>query len=70
MVVERSPSDMKAEEMRKEGFYLVKSILRHNYRQGSRFLTLWVRFGVDEGTWDRFSAFALPEGHLRSVVVD
>ena len=26
--------DMNAEEMAKEGFYLVKYILRHRYRQG------------------------------------
>ena len=32
---------MNAEEMAKEGFYLVKSVLRHRYRQGWRFLTLW-----------------------------
>ena len=28
--------DMNAEEMAKEGFYLVKSVLRHRYRQGWR----------------------------------
>ena len=62
--------NMNAEEMAKEGFYLVKSILRHRYRQGWRFLTLWERFGVEEATWEAFSAFVLPEGRLNSVLVD
>ena len=55
---------MNAEEMAKEGFYLVKSVLRHRYRQGWRFLTLWEGFGVEEAIWEPFSAFVLPEGRL------
>ena len=51
-------------------FYLVKSVLRHRYRQGWRFLTLWEGFGVEEATWEPFSAFVLPEGRLNSVLVD
>ena len=31
---------MNAEEMAEEGFYLVKSVIRHHYRQGWRVLTL------------------------------
>ena len=58
------------EEMAKEGFYLVKSVLRHRYRQGWRFLTLWEGFGVEEATWEPFSAFVLPEERLNSVLVD
>ena len=34
MEVEGELPDMNAEEMGKEGFYLVKSVLRHRYRQG------------------------------------
>ena len=56
--------------MTKGGFYLVESILRHRYRQGWRFLTLWERFGVEEATWEPFSALILPEGRLNSVLVD
>ena len=41
MEVEGELPDMNAEEMAKEGFYLVKSVPRHRYRQGWRFLTLW-----------------------------
>ena len=66
MEVEGKLPDMKAEEMAKEGFYLVKSIIHHRYRQGWRFLALWEGFGVEEA----FSAFVLPEGRLNSVLVD
>ena len=61
---------MDAEEMAKEGVYLVKYILRHCYRRGWRFLTLWEGFGVKEATWEPFSAFVLPGGRLNSVLVD
>ena len=61
---------MNAEEMAKEGFYLVKSVLRHRYCQGWRLLTLWEGFGVEEATLEPFSAFVLPEGSLNSVLVD
>ena len=46
---------MNAEEMAKEGFYLMKSVLGHRFRQGWRFLTLWEGFGVEEATWEPFS---------------
>ena len=70
MEVEGELPDMNAEEMAKEGFYLVKSVLRHRYRQGWHFLTLWEGFRVEEATWEPFSAFVLPEGRLNSVLVD
>ena len=60
--------DMNAEA--KEGFYLVKSVLRHGYRHGYRFLTLSEGFGVEEATWEPFSAFVLPWGRLNTVLVD
>ena len=62
--------DMNAEGMAKEGFYLVKLVIWHCYRQGWRFLTLREGFGVEEATWEPFSAFVLPEGRLNSVLVD
>ena len=51
--------NMTVKEMAKEGFYMVKSVLRHRYRQGLQFLTLWGGLGVEEATWEPFSAFAL-----------
>ena len=65
MEIEGLLPDMTAEGMAKEGFYLMKSVI-----QGWRFLTLWEGFGVEEATWEPFSAFVLPEGHLNSVLVD
>ena len=70
MEVEGELPDMNAEEMAKEGFYLVKSVLRNRYCQGWGFLSLWEGFGVEEATWEPFSAFVLPEGRLNSLLVD
>ena len=70
MQVEGELPDMNAEEMAKEGFYLMNSALRHRYHQGWRFLTLLEGFGVEEATWEPFSAFVLREGRLNSVLVD
>ena len=47
MEVEGDLPDMDAQEMAKEGFHLVKSILHHRLRQGWRFLTLWEGFGSE-----------------------
>ena len=47
MEVEGELPDMNANEMAKEGLYLVESFPRHRYRQGWRFLTLWEGFGVN-----------------------
>ena len=48
----------------------MRSGIRRRYRQGWRFLTVWEGFGVEEATWEPFSAFLLPEGRLNSVLVD
>ena len=40
------------------------------YCRGWRFLTIWEGFAVEEATWEPFSAFVLPEGRLKSVMVD
>ena len=61
--------DMNAEEMAKGGFYLLKSGIQHRYCQGWFFSTLWEGFGVEEATWEPFSAFVFPEGRLNSVLV-
>ena len=70
MEVEGELPDMNAQDMAKEGFCLVKSVLRHRYRQGWCFLTIWEGLGVEEATWEPFSAFVLPEGRVNSVLVD
>ena len=70
MKVEGKFPDMNAEEMAKEGFYLVKSVARQRYRQEWSFLTLWEGLAVEEAAWEPFSAFVFPEGRLNSVLVD
>ena len=70
MGVEGERPDMNAEEMAKEDFYLMKSVIGHRYRQGWRFLTLCEGFRVEEPTLEPFPAFLLPEGRLNSVLVD
>ena len=47
MEVEGDLPCMIAEEIGKEDFYLVKWVIRHRYRQGLRFVTLWEGFGVE-----------------------
>ena len=70
MEVEGELPDMYAKEMAKKAFYLVESVLRHRYRQGWRFLTLWEGFGGEAATWEPFSAFVVPGGRLNTVLVD
>ena len=53
---------MNAEEIPKEGFYLVKFFLRNRHCQGWRLVILWEGYGVGEAIWVPFSAFVLPEG--------
>ena len=61
---------MNAKETAKEGFYMVKSLLRLRYCQGWQSQTLWEVSGVGEATWEPFSAFMLPEGRPNSVLVE
>ena len=70
MEVEGELPDRNAEQMAKEGFYLVRLVIRHRYSQEWCFHTLREGFGVEEATWEPFSAFLLPEGRLKSVLVD
>ena len=70
MQVQGELPDTNAEEMAKEGLHMVKSIVRHRYRQGWRFLTRLEGFRVEEATWESFPAFVPTEGRLNSVVVD
>ena len=70
MKVEGELPDMNAGKMANEGFYLVKLVFGHRYRQWWCFLTLWEGFGVEEATSEPFSSLVLPEGRLNSVPVD
>ena len=70
MEVEGELHDMNLEETTKEIFYLVKSVIQHRFGQGWCLLNLWEGLGVEEATWEPFSAFVLPEGRLNSVLVE
>ena len=70
MKTEGELPDMNAEDMAKEGFYLVKSVIGHRYHQGWRFPTLWKGSGVGEATREPFFPSQLPDGRLNSVLVD
>ena len=52
MEVEETLPDMDV----KEGFSLVKSMVRQQYRKGWRLLALWEGFGMDWATCKPFSA--------------
>ena len=50
-------------EMADQGFFLVKRILDHKYKQGWRFLTLWAPpYGVEDATWEPIQSFILDDG--------
>ena len=57
MEVEAELPDMNAEEMAKEGLYLVKSVIGHRYCKNWRFLTLLTGFGVEEAAWEPMVLF-------------
>ena len=36
-----------------DGYYVVAGIARHEYKQGSKFLTLWDGYGLSMATWEQ-----------------
>ena len=50
---------MNREEMKNEGYFVVKRILRHKYVAGYRFETQWEGYTLREATWEPFHAFSL-----------
>ena len=58
---------MTAEEMAVDGYYVVAGIARHKYKQGWKFLTLWVGHGLSEATWEPMSAFIQPDGSINPI---
>ena len=47
--------------------YVVAGIVRHEYKQGWKFLTLWDGYGLSEATWERMSAFMQPDGSINPM---
>ena len=56
--------EMTADEMAVDGYYVVAGIARHEYKQGSKFLTLWDGYELSEAAWEPMSAFIQPDGSI------
>ena len=50
-----------------DGYYVVAGIARHEYKQGSKFLTLWDGHGLSEATWEPMSAFIQRDGGINPI---
>ena len=59
--------EMTADEMAVDGYYVVAGIARHEYKQGSKFPTLWDGYGLSEATWESMSAFIQPDGSINPI---
>ena len=55
---------LNADEQLAQGFYKVQGILRHDYKQGWRFLTLWEGFSASEATWEPARSFSVGGGEI------
>ena len=66
--------EMTADEMTVDGYHMVAGIVRHEYRQGLKFVTLWDGFRLSEATWEPMPACIQPDGSInpifRSYLVD
>ena len=58
---------MTADEMAVDGYYVVARIAGHEYKKGSKFLTLWDGYGLSEATWEPMSAFIQPDGSINPI---
>jgi hypothetical protein len=45
-----------------EGFYEVEAIVKHRYKQGWRFLTVWKGWSLEDATWEPVRSFVHPDG--------
>ena len=58
---------MTADEMAVDGYYVVAGIARQEWKQGSKFFTLFDEYGLSETSWERMSAFLQPEGSINPI---
>ena len=46
---------------------MVAGIARHEYKEGSKFLTLWDGYGLSEATWEPILASKQPDGSFNPI---
>ena len=59
--------EMTADEMAVDSYYVVAGMACHEYKQGSKFLTLLDGYGLSEATWEPMSAFIQPDGSINPI---
>ena len=59
--------EMTADEMAVDGYYVVAGIARHEYKQGSKFVTLWDGYGLSEAAWEPMPTFIQPDGSINPI---
>ena len=59
--------EMTANEMAVDGYYVVAGNARHEYKQGTKFLTLWDAYGLSEATCEPMSALIQPDGSINPI---
>ena len=58
---------MTADDMAVDGYYVVAGSARHEYKQGSKFPTLWDGSWLSKATWEPMSAFIQPDGSINPI---
>ena len=58
---------MTADEMAVDGYYVVASVARHEYKQGWKFLTLSDSYGLSEAAREPMSAFIQPHRSINPI---
>ena len=58
--------EMSKEEMEREGYFNVQSILKHKFAHGWRFLVHWEGYDVANATWEPLRSFVQPTGVVNS----
>ena len=58
---------MTGEEMAVDCYYVVAGIARREYKQGWKFPTLGVGYGLSETTWETMSTFIQPDGSINPI---
>ena len=59
--------EMTAHEVAVDGYYVFAGVARDEFKQGSKFLTLWDGYGLSEATWEPKSALIHPNGSINPI---